>query len=253
MTRDPRQLATLVGSGATTADGRDLAVELKPFLEKTTDDPWVRRAWGLLLMRGGRLAEARPHLEAASGAIEDDPALRLALAECQAALGDPAAAESTLGPEPARPLDVARWWLIKGAIAEAKGRMDEAIACWKASAALAPNDRSVPYRLGQALVRLGRAGEAKPYLDRVEPLRVREVNVIAALDRLVRGERSVEVLERLGDLCRDAGRTLEAKAWFREVIRLDPTNAKAQLLAAELDSAEETPVPSPRSAPARRP
>ncbi len=246
LTADPRQLATLTGSGATTADGRDLAAELMPFLEETPDDPWVRRAWGLLLMRGGRLAEARPHLEAAAGAFEDDPAVRLALAECKAALGDADSAESALGPEPVRPVDLARWWLIKAAIAEAKGRMDEAVACWKTSASLAPNDRSVPYRLGQALIRLGRADEAKPYLDRVEPLRVREVDLIAALDRLVRGERSVEVLERLADLCREAGRTDEAKGWFQELIRLDPTNAKAQLATAELASTVEAPVPAPR-------
>ena len=121
--------------------------------------------------------------------------------------------------------------------------MDEAIACWKTSAGLAPNDRSVPYRLGQALVRLGKAEEAKPYLDRVEPLRVREVNLIAALDRLVRGERSVEVLERLGDLCREAGRTGEARGWFQEVIRLDPTNTKAQVAVAELASCRRSPAP----------
>ncbi len=196
--------------------------------------------------RGGRLAEARPHLETAARAIDDDPAVRLALAECLAALGKPDDADAALGPEPARPTDLARWWLVKGAIAEAKGRMDEAIACWKTSAGLAPNDRSIPYRLGQALVRLGRADVAKPYLDRVEPLRVREVSLIAALDRLVRGERSVEVLERLGELCREAGRTLEAKGWFQEVIRLDPSNARAQLAAVELASADEAPVPSPR-------
>ena len=49
------------------------------------------------------------------------------------------------------------------------------------------------------------AKEAKPHLERVETLRVREVRLIAALDRLVRGERTVEIFEELGTLCRDAG------------------------------------------------
>ncbi len=245
LTRDPRQLATLVGTGAAGADGRDLAADLQPFLRQTPDDPWVRRGWGLMLFRGGRTAEARPFLESAAAAIDDDPVGRLALAECRVATGDPDAAEAALGPEPTRPADLARWWLIKGSIHEAKGRMDQAIACWKKSIEVNPDDRAVLYRLGQALVRQGKSGEAKPYLDRVEPLRVREVSLIGALDRLVRGEQSVEVFEQLAALCREAGRHAEARGWYEELIRLDPTNAQAQVALVELPPAAEAPAPKP--------
>ena len=246
LTHDPRQLATLVGTGATEADGRDMREQLEPFLKQTPDDPMVRRAWGLMLRRVGRSADARPFLESAAAAIDDDPVGWLALAECQVAQGDLDAAEATLGPQPDRPTDLARWWLIKGEIREAKGRAGEAIACWKKSIDVGPNDRSVLYRLGQALVRQGKPEEAKAYLDRVEPLRVREVSLIGALDRLVRGERSVAIFEQLGALCRDAGRLAEARGWFEELIRLDPTHAKAQMALVELAPTAEKPAPAPR-------
>ncbi len=188
------------------------------------------------------MAEAASSLElSAAAAIDIDPVGRLALAECQVATGDPDAAESTLGPEPSRPADLARWWLIKGVIREAKGRADEAIDCWKKSVAIGPNDRATLYRLGQALVRQGKPEEAKTYLDRVEPLRVREVTLVGGLDRLVRGERSVALFEQLAALCREAGRLAEARGWYEEAIRLDPTHAKAQMALVE-------PAPSDRAA-----
>jgi tetratricopeptide (TPR) repeat protein len=249
LTHDARQLATLVGLGSTQADSRDLMKELEVFVEQRPDDPWMRRAWGLMLIRVGRPGEARPDLEAAIAALENDPVGRLALAECQAAEGELVAAETTLGREPERPADRARWWLLRGVIHEARGQIGEAIASWRRSIAIDPNQRAVLYQLGQALVRQGKPEEAKPDFERVEILRVREVNLIGALDRLVRGEQSVELFEELGTLCRDAGRLTEAKGWFEEVIRIDPTRANAQASIAELASATESLAPIPRLRP----
>jgi tetratricopeptide (TPR) repeat protein len=246
ITHEPRQLATLVGLGATEADSRDLARELDVFVKAAPDDPWMRRAWGMMLSRIGKKSEARPYLETAAARFENDPIGRLALADCLVERGELEAAEKTLGAKPIRPDDLARWWLLRGEILAARGKMDEAIAAWRSSADAAPFDRSVLYRLGQALVRHGKAGDAKPYLDQVEILRVREVNLINALDRLVRGERTREVLEQLATLCRDAGRLTEARSWFEELVRLDPTNSQAQIAVARLASATEAPAPLPR-------
>jgi tetratricopeptide (TPR) repeat protein len=246
LTHDPRQLATLVGLVSTEADSRDLARELDDFVKVVPDDPWIRRAWGVMLNRIGKKAEALPYLETAAARFENDPIGRLALADCLVERGDLGAAEKTLGTKPTRPDDLARWWLLRGEILAARGKTDEAIACWRSSSEAAPFDRSVLYRLGQALVRYGKPDEAKPYLDQVEILRVREVNLINALDRLVRGERTQQTFEQLAVLCRDAGRLTEARSWFEEVVRLDPTNSQAQIALARLGSATEVPAPVPR-------
>ena len=59
LTGDPRHLATVVGLATTDGDTRDLARELEVYVKQTPGDPWVARAWGLMLMRVGRAAEAR--------------------------------------------------------------------------------------------------------------------------------------------------------------------------------------------------
>jgi tetratricopeptide (TPR) repeat protein len=251
LTRDPRHLATLVGLGTTEGDTRDLAMELEGFVKQTPEDPWVARAWGLMLMRVSRPAEARPYLEAAAAALENDPVGRLALAEALITLGDLAAAEAplALGSPPERPADAARWWYLRGALDAAHGRTDDAIACWRRSIELNPRDRAVQYQLGQTLIRQGRPDEARPCLEQVETLRVQEFARINALERFMRGEHTSDTAEELGRLCREAGLLAEAKCWFEETIKLDPTRRQAQVALYHLVVPEAIPAPIPRLRP----
>ncbi|HEX8202378.1 MAG TPA: tetratricopeptide repeat protein, partial [Isosphaeraceae bacterium] len=190
---DPRHLEGLVALALAEPDARDLGPELAQFLARTPDDPWLRRARGLSLLRLGRPAEARPHLEAAAAALEDDPMGRFALAECRLLLGAPATEiDAALGPEPDAPSDRARWWLLRGRAAEARGESERADACWRRAAAADPGDHIAQYRLGQALVRRGEAEAARAHLDRAEVLRTVEAELTAALRPPAGGPRGPE-------------------------------------------------------------
>ena len=159
--------------------------------------------------------------------------------------GDHDAAESTLGPEPARPADLARWWLIQATIREAQGpdrarrstagrspsRSARTIAPCSIGSARPSSARARPRRRSRTSTASSRSGSARSAWSR--------------LDRLVRGERTVALFEQLAALCRDAGRPAEARGWYEEVVRLDPTHAKAQVALVELAATPSRPVLAP--------
>jgi tetratricopeptide (TPR) repeat protein len=249
LTGDPRHLATIVGLATTEGDTRDMARELEVFFKQTPRDPWMGRGWGLMLMRVGRAAEARAYLEAAASVFEDDPLGRLALVEAQIALDDLDAAAATLDASAGRPSEAARWWLLQGDLAAARGRTDEAVAAWRKSIAIDPAERAPHYRVAQALVRQGRLDEARPLLERVEYLRVHGVRRISALDRFMRGERTAELTEMLATLCRETGLLAEAKCWFEETLRIDPDRSAARLALRTLVVPAAGAAPIPRLRP----
>jgi tetratricopeptide (TPR) repeat protein len=251
LTGDLRHVATLVGMATPEGDTRDLARELEVFYKHTPDDPWMGRAWGLMLLRVGRGAEARPHLEAAAAAFENDPAGELALAECQIATADLDAAEKTLGPgSPAkRPDQEARWWFLRGDLHDARGHTALALASWQHTLAIDPRNRAAHYRVGQALISLGRSEEARPHLEQVETLRVQGVQRINALDRFMRGERSAALAEELGVLCRETGLLAEARCWFGESFKLDPNRSEVRSALRNLEVADSSPAAIPRLRP----
>ncbi len=113
LTGDPRHLAALAGLASVDAasDAKGLEPELLRLLEGSPDDPLLRRARGLMLLRQGHPAEALPFLEP-SATAEDDLVGRLALVECRLALGRAEGSEAALGPEPSRPKDRGQWWEV---------------------------------------------------------------------------------------------------------------------------------------------
>ena len=113
ITNDPRVLVDLALQGLREQEEvRSIGPELVEFLEKTPDDPFLRRARGLALLYQGKAAEALPHLEAAADNLANDPAGRFALAECRLAVGEPLDADGILGPRPESPAGLASWWLF---------------------------------------------------------------------------------------------------------------------------------------------
>ena len=207
---DRRHLVTLVSLASPDHEGRDEANEMEAYLRVTPDDPILRRARGLILLRSGKPAEARPHLEAAVPEIEDDPIGRIALAECRLATGDLAGVEPALGAEPARGADRASWWLVKGQVEEARGRADAAIAAYRNGREANADDRKVLYRLGQALARKGEVAEGRPLLDRAEAIRLRWLTLVLEADRCARGGEDAGLFEHIAELCRESGLTFEA-------------------------------------------
>jgi tetratricopeptide (TPR) repeat protein len=248
LARDPRHLITLVGMTLSAEDSRDPKPELNKFLARTPDDPLLRRARGLVFLAEGRPLEARRDLEAAFEALDDDPVGRLALADCRLAARESDAAEAALGPEPTttRRSISDRWWFLKGRVEQARGRHDAAVEAWRHATGPGSHDREALYNLGQALVRKGKAAEARPLLDRAEAVRARGVALIRDLDRCLREGPNADTFERVARLSRESGLEAEARAWYGEVIRLDPSRREAQLALAESEPARTTPV-VPRS------
>src|SRR5262249_24083648 len=69
LTRDPIYLVDSILVAQTESEVHDLGPEIEAYLNRTPDDPWLRRVWGLSLLSRGRAAEAHPHLEATAEAI----------------------------------------------------------------------------------------------------------------------------------------------------------------------------------------
>jgi tetratricopeptide (TPR) repeat protein len=258
-TRDPRHLVALTGMDLearapqlreVSGENERLQRDLDLFLQRTPSNPWLIRARGLLRHEMGRPAEARADLEDAARMFEGDPVGRLALAECLIASNDLAGIEDALGPPPLRPDLLGRWWALRGQVERDRGRMPDAIACWRSAAAADPQNRVARYQLGLALAGLGRHGEAEPYLAEAESIRRRTEDLARAVhDRL--GGRPVGVAgecESLGRLCQASGLYAEGRAWFEEAIQLDPARASAQsaLARARVVPAPSQVVPRPR-------
>ena len=242
---DPRELVTLVGLAKAEADSGDPGSDVAPYLERTPDDPWLRRARGLALLRLGRPAEALTDLELASLAIADDPTGRLALADCRIAVGALDGVDAALGDEPTRPADRGRWWVLKGRAEEARNRADASLAAYRKAAEVDPDGREPNYHLGRALAKNGREAEGKQHSGRAERARTVEVRLMQALDYHLRGGKSADAFEELASLCRAAGLVEEARAWLEQVIRLDPTRGSAQAALAGLLATTTTGPPAP--------
>jgi tetratricopeptide (TPR) repeat protein len=246
LTGDPRQLVTLCGLALARPDAGDAGDDLGPYLAAHPDDPWLRRARGLSLFHQGVSAEAEANLSFAADHLSHDTPGRLALAECRIALSrpdDPAVVignEPPAGPPPWR----ARWWRVRGRWEESRGQTDAAVAAWKAAVAADPRDREALYRLGRALSRRGdTAGD--DCLAQSEEVRRVEVRLLQALDRNLRGESSADAFEELGRLCASADLVAEARAWYEQVVRLDPLRRSAQSALAALRVPTEAPPEVP--------
>ncbi len=203
----------MTGLEAPESESRNERSELGDFLRVHPDDPILRRARGLSLLRAGRLSDARPDLEAAARAIDNDPLGRVALAECRVAAGNLDDVAAALGAEPTTDRRLlARWWLVQTQVAEVRGQFDQALILARKALVANPDDRTALYRVGQLLIRAGQPTEAAPLLARSEAIRARDLALVLELDRCLRGGSRPRPLRahrrplpRLGDACRSAG------------------------------------------------
>lgn len=243
LTNDPHLLADLVLAIWTgEADVRGIGPELEEFLNKTPEDAFLNRAWGLALMLNGRPAEALPCLELASRALTNDPVGRFALAECRHAQGISDSDVACLGAKPSDPAEESRWWLLRGRFQETWGKPSEVRANLEHAVAANPANREAHFRLGQWLAREGDAKGATEHQERAEALRRRELRLRREHERSKRTPFTPELGEELGRLCQDAGMLAEARAWYQQAIRIDPTRSTAQTLLAQIP-AGKTSIP----------
>lgn len=138
---------------------------LAPFLETERLDPDLLTAQGMALARLGRREEA---LAAFGRAAKDDPTSAMVLVNTGTVhlmAGDLGPARRAFDAALALDADVARAHNGLGVVAAQEGRLEEAVAHWKEAGRLEPSDYQALFNLGTTLRRLGRADEARPYLD----------------------------------------------------------------------------------------
>jgi tetratricopeptide (TPR) repeat protein len=214
-------------------DVRGFAPELELLVARTPDDPFLRRAWGMALLYQGHPLQALPHLEQAARVLVNDPFGRYALAECMIILGRQVDADTILGPRPEDPVAQSQWWLFHGRIEQTSGHSEQAIASFERAAALNSENREAHFRLGQVLNRLGRGEAARSHLTVASLIEERFKAIRREHQQLRRAglPSDPEVLERLGQMCADAGLGAEAYAWFEQAVQVDPNrqNLRARM------------------------
>ncbi|MFO0908191.1 MAG: tetratricopeptide repeat protein [Isosphaeraceae bacterium] len=248
LTHDVRDLITMVSLAAVEPDARDVRPELELFLAQTPNDPWLRRARGLVLLQLGQPHEAQVDLDFAARSIDDDPIGRLALGESRLLLGQTDRLPELLGPTPKRPDLAARCHALLARASESRGEDDQAIAGARRAVEIDPRLRDAHYRLGQLLLRRGpdQAAEAKRHLDRAEALRTAEALFKAELNEAIAGRRDTPRFERLARLSFDAGLGASGRAWLEQALTGDPTQSALQAELARLGATSPAPVnPSP--------
>src|SRR5262249_61885464 len=129
---------------------------------------------------------------------------------------------------------------------------DGGLACWRSAVAADDRGRDAHYRLGQALHRRGEARAAKSHMDRAEVLRASESQLKAELDGLIAGSAGADRFERLARLCLERRLAEEARAWYDQALRIDPTRPGLQAAIAPLATAPPLPG-GPAPAPPRLP
>jgi enediyne biosynthesis protein E4 len=251
LTHDPRHLAALTGLAVMGIDDvSSLEPLLDRFLRQSPTDVWLRRARGMLLLHQRRPAEALPYLEDVTR-LEEDLAGRFALAECHIALGRAVELVALLGSLPVRPKDQARRWLLMAQAEELRGHDDQALDNWRRAVAADPENRTAQYRLGQALVRRGEDEAARPHLERTAAIDRREGQLRMLLSRIgSQHGHGAALYEVIGGLCFESGLMAEARAWYEEAIRVDPTRLAAQSALARL-AGVGVPLPLPAFLPSR--
>lgn len=239
LTRDPRPLADSLLIAHLESELRDLSPELESHLQKTPDNPWLRRVWGLYLHAHNRPSEALPHLEAAAQSFRNDPVGRFALIECRSTLGIADNPLQTLGDEPAVSADAARWWVLRARIEHAAGQLENARRSLERALVSNPRDPEAHYRLGQLLIQNGESQAAFQHLDQAERLGIQHDELRRLLRQVVRGNADSDTFVRVARLCLNMGLNAEARDWLEVAIRADPRKDPLRFELADLPRTSE--------------
>ncbi len=115
---------------------------------------------------------------------------------------------------------------LRGQLALKRGDPRAAARFFRIARAADPDDRAVCYGLGVALRLSGAGEEAKPYLEFAR--RHDELTPLYSYAATEAGANDPNLPARMGSACESAGRSSEARAWFRLAVRRNPLDPAAQ-------------------------
>ena len=137
----------------------------EPYSGRAEADLDVLTARGMALARLGRFAEALAAFEAAREADPSNVLTLVNVGTVHMMAGAREAARRAFGAALAIDPGVARAHNSLGVMAMTEGRPEEAVERWRRAAELDPRDFQTLFNLGATLRRMGRAAEARPYLE----------------------------------------------------------------------------------------
>lgn len=179
-------------------DFRGLETILIGFMTGDPENPFVRRAMGLLFWSQGRFAEAEPLLRSAAMMLDDDPHGRFAWAECRQELKLPFEPENIMGlisPENANfRTQEARRLVLLARLFETAGDMRRVADSLEAAVRINPWDREAWFRLIPSRVANGDQAGSQKAKDRADSLESVETAIRKAHESYRRGDRRPEAV-----------------------------------------------------------
>jgi predicted Zn-dependent protease len=204
----------------------------------------VRAKCGLILVEFNQMVEARPHLDRAVALAPEDRAARLGLARCLHALGETSAANRLLDELLANQPDDPDVLVARGMIALESERPAEAEHYLKRAVNRAPSDLEALYNLAVALKALGKADEAKTYLDRHQAAKKDLAELTETTKAVAKDPRNPDLRYRAGMILLRNGHTEGGLRWIQSALAENPAHEPSRkVLAATRSKCNSQPPP----------
>jgi tetratricopeptide (TPR) repeat protein len=199
------------------------AVEIDPEHEE------ARLGLAVSLLESKLYAEAVEHLEFLTGRQPENLRVRVGLAECRYALGDPAAADRLLDPVLAEQPGYAPALALRGQMALQAGRYEVAEPCLRQAVLNNPRDPRVRHNLVVCLRQTGHSGEADEQ-ERQLQQRQADLKRFHELATQEMGARPNDpaLHTQFGELLLRSDFREEGLRWLHSALRLDPQYAPAR-------------------------
>ncbi|MER3417383.1 MAG: hypothetical protein C4297_14410 [Gemmataceae bacterium] len=190
--------------------------------------------WGELLIEQGRASDVENLLEDLPAAHHDYRVLALD-AFVAHRRGQPTRADQALERAIAQMPADPSLWALRARIASEREQLDEAIRCYQRAVAYAPSDYRLYHRLAEVYRLAGKKDDADKALaqrNRIQELRrrIQELNRYAA--EHLEDDR---VRCTIGSLFLELGDSIQARAWYRSALAINPACAEAQTQLSRLD------------------
>jgi predicted Zn-dependent protease len=219
---------------------------LEPAVKADAKDKASALGLGRALVKEGRAEEGLRLLRETLSNSPDDPAAWQALLGGLADAGEIEQLEKELGRLPRAIAGERRFAVYRGRVAQERQRYPEAIVAYSQALELTPDDPKLIFRMARSLRLAGRETEAKRYEAREAEITAalkeqKEVYKDALAIKTLGAQPEPLLYQRIANLRERLGRSDEALAWHRLVLRDDPQNLVSRLAAERLSLSTKRP------------